>query len=46
MEVFKEDVALFTKEVKEKLEKGSALTEEDFKILFMLNVLEEEAHEK
>ena len=46
MEIFRVDVALFTKEVKEKLERGLALSEEDLKILFMLNVLEEEANEK
>lgn len=46
MEVFKDDVALFTKEVKEKLEKGGNLSEEDLKVLFMLNLLEEEANEK
>lgn len=46
MEIFKDDVASFTKEVKEKLEKGLQLSEDDLKVLFMLNLLEEEAHEK
>ncbi len=46
MEIFKDDVASFTKEVKEKLEKGLHLSEDELKILFMLNLIEEEVHEK
>lgn len=46
MEVFKDDVARFTSEVKEKLEKNTHLSEEDLKVLFLLNLIEEEVHEK
>ncbi len=46
METFKEDVNSFTKAAKEKIEKNITLSEEDLKTLFLLNVIEEENHEK
>lgn len=46
MEIFKDDVAKYTRDVKEKIEKNQALSEEDLKVLFLLNAIEEESHEK
>ena len=46
MESFKDDVQQFTKEAAEKLSKGIPLSAEDLKTLCLLNLIEEESHEK
>ncbi len=46
METFMEDVIKFSQEIREKIQKSGHLTDEDLKILFLLNTIEEEKNEK
>jgi hypothetical protein len=46
MEAFMEDVEKFSQEIREKIQKTGQISDEDLKILFLLNTIEEEKHEK
>ncbi len=46
METFMEDVVKFSQETREKIQKTGQISDEDLKILFLLNTIEEEKNEK